>query len=230
MKPYELQEIVFSMGDERYVGPLGEGYIDLIAVYLGLRKRIISCTEAYFPILPKPSLSEQEYLENCFEYSRSTHDPKTAKFVTRVIWQLRRDLRICKSWKHYLKWLYEDKPCSLYYVEPEAWYVGRRADIALVKDGRDYENPQVIVPVEIGDLAPEKIVEGLRERLVQEVWVVPYYKGSRYYVFGRGTNWLNPSNLSEAEYLDVVDGLNLSDYTKGLVKALIRNRFSEISS
>jgi hypothetical protein len=227
----KLEEIMFSGGDSRYIGPFGGGYAGLIGLVLMLKKGVIACEEREFPELPAPSDEEQEYIDNELRYGRSTHDPEIAKQMIRIIWHARSDLPICKSWEKYRKWLEEGKPFPLYYVMVEPWYPAGRADVGFVKGEKGEEYPQVIIAVEIGDTRVDKPIETFKGS-TGELWIVPYPEWdkpcqTKYYIFRRGINWGNPYRITKEEALDVLDTFPFGEYMKRLVKAGIEQSLRE---
>ncbi len=229
----KLRDIMFSGGDSRDIGHFGEGYVGLIGLFAVIEKGVLVCEERRFPKLPAPSEKEREYLANEFKHGRLTHDPETAKEVTRTIWHARSDLPICKSWKELTDWLNKGKPASLCFVMVEPWYPAGRADVGLVLGDRDFPNRyRTIIAVEIGDVHIGKPLEAFQNS-TEELWIVPYPEwGTRsrwkYYVFRCGADWGKPWWIEKENALRILEHLTLDKYTKDLVKIGIERVYRDL--
>lgn len=231
----ELETVMFSGGDSRYIGLLGGGYAALIILFTLLEKGVLTCQGRRFPKFPTPDNEEQEYLENTLRYGRRTHDPEMARDVIQLIWCTQKHLRICKSYKEYHQWLQAGKPFPLYRVMVEPWYPAGRADVGLVFDEKGKEYPQVVIAVEIGDTRIDKPIEAFKGP-TDELWVVPYpewgkpvrqHHQRKYYMFKRGINWNKRWKVNREEALAILDNFRLDENTKMYVKANISQNLPE---
>ena len=223
---------MFSGGDSRYTAWFGDVYSTLLTIFLLLQKDVLICQRKIFPKLPVPSNEEQEYLDNVLKYSRSTHDPETARDVIQLIWCTQKHLPICKSHEKYIQWREAEKGLPLYRVMIEPWYPAGRADVGLVLHEKGEDYPLIIIAVEIGDTGVDKPIEAFRGP-TDELWIFPYPEWGKvarkriYYVFKRGINWNKPWKVNKEEILAILEDFKLDENVKTHLKSYILRNFPE---
>jgi hypothetical protein len=234
-KPIDINELgalMFSGGDDRYTAWIGDVYYTLLKIFALLQKDVLTCQRKIFLKLPILTNEEQEYLDNVLKYSRSTHDPETARDVIQLIWCTQKHLPICKSYEKYIQWREVEKALPLYRVMIEPRYPAGRADVGLVlhEKGKDY--PRVIIAAEIGDTRVDKPIEAFRGP-TNELWIFPYQEWGKvvqkriYYVFKRGVNWNKPWKVNKQQILSILNDFKLDENLKTHLKNSILRSFPE---